>query len=152
MKNFLLVIILSIASTVTILASNPIPKVVQKTFTKLYPQVECPLWENRHDGIVAIFQDMDGLKKAFFEENGKWVKTRVQLNKDQLPQGVAEFIQDHYREANITFCGKVYNQSKEWYRVESELSDQVIMKNFDKNGILLDKESLPLNTIHGDAP
>ena len=142
MKNFLLILFFSISFSATAFANGPVPKVVINSFIQLYPQIECPVWENGQDGIVATFLDIDGIKKAFFEENGRWLETRIQIQKDQLPEEIDQFLQKNYGEANIIFCGKVYSADGEWYRVESELPDRVVLKNLDEEGQLIEEESI----------
>ena len=57
MKKIRLVLFIALASSMAALANDHIPAAVQQRFVQLYPEIEAPFWEERHDGIVAIFQD-----------------------------------------------------------------------------------------------
>lgn len=151
MKNLLVSICLLLFSAPSIMANGPIPESVQKTFIQLYPEIESPFWENRHDGIVATFLDNEGLKKAFFQPDGQWVETRIRMSIGQLPAGVSRFIRKNYVDAEITFCGKVYTPKGIWYRVESELPGKVVLKTLDESGALIEEQAILFSTAPAPA-
>lgn len=138
---FLLILSLPAAS-----AFSSIPEAVQNSFSKMYPAVKSPFWEIRPEGLVATFRDEEGLKKAFFSEAGEWLETRVRLGLDQMPEGVQDFIKNNYRDAEISFCGKVYTPQGIRYRVESELPDRILLKNLNTEGKLIDEHAILLST------
>ena len=152
MKKLSLILLTSLAVSVAALANNDIPAVVQQTFVQLYPEAEAPFWEKRHDGIVAIFQDEEGWKKAFFQEDGRWVETRIRMSREELPAGVNNFIRENYREAEISFCGKVYTETGNWYRIESELPDRIVLKTLNEEGVLIEERSIALSFEAAPAP
>ncbi len=152
MKKLSLILLIVLASSVAALANNQIPAAVQQKFTQLYPEIEMPFWETRHDGIVAIFQDEEGLKKAFFQEDGRWVETRIRMGREELPKGVNNFIRENYREAEISFCGKVYTDSGIWYRIESELPGRIVLKELNEDGILIEERTIALSVDIEPAP
>ena len=152
MKKLSLILLTGLAFSVVALAINQIPTAVQQRFAQLYPEAEAPFWEMRSDGIVAIFQDEEGLKKAFFQEDGRWVETRIRMGRGQLPSGVNNFIRENYQEADISFCGKVYTESGAWYRIESELPDRIVLKTLTGEGVLIESRSIYLSLGVEPAP
>ena len=152
MKNSILALLLWAAATSATSANDNIPAAVRESFAQLYPEIEAPFWEERHDGIVAFFQDEEGLKKAFFQEDGSWIETRIRLGRGELPEGVNNFIRENYREAEISFCGKVYTESGAWYRVESELPDRIVLKTLDEEGTLIEERAILLSVGIQPAP
>ena len=138
-------LVIALSTSIT-LAADTIPKAVLHTFTQLYPDIEAPFWEHRHDGVVAIFNDEEGMKKAFFREDGAWMETRIRIARSELPTGVQRFIREHYHEAEISFYGKVYTANGTWYRVESELPGKVVLKNLDDQGMLMDEQVISFST------
>ena len=152
MKKIRLVLFIALASSMAALANDHIPAAVQQRFVQLYPEIEAPFWEERHDGIVAIFQDEEGLKKAFFQEDGRWVETRIRMGRGQLPSGVNNFMRENYQEAEISFCGKVYTESGNWYRIESELPDRIVLKTLTEEGVLIEESSILFSLGNEPAP
>lgn len=146
MKNLWLSLSFFLFSAAALLANGHIPEVVQKTFTQLYPEIENPFWENRHDGIVATFKDKEVLKKAFFKPDGQWIETRIRMGLGLLPTGVENFVRENYQNADISFCGKVYAPGGVWYRVESELPGKVVLKTLDESGKLIEEQILLYST------
>lgn len=146
MKKLMLCLTLLIAVQFNLLATAEVPKVVQDAFTRLYPQINTMNWEHRPEGMVATFVDEEGLKKAFFNAEGHWIETRIRMATDQLPTPVQKFIQNNYRGASISFAGRVYNPNGVWYRVESELSDRVVLKNLDTDGTLIEERTIWFST------
>lgn len=152
MKKILICILFCLSSLITAYTNNTIPEIVKTMFTQLYPQIEAPFWEDRSDGIVATFMDAEGLKKVFFNEDGRWIETRIYINRAQLPEGVQQFVKENYQAADITFCGKVHSDSGQWYRIESELPDRVVLKTLDESGSLIEEETIFLSTLIETAP
>lgn len=146
MKTAIVSALLLVLSFPVALAFSSIPEAVQNSFSNMYPAVKSPFWEIRPEGIVATFRDEEGLKKAFFSEAGEWMETRIRLGLDQLPHGVQLFIKNNYRDAEISFCGKVNTPQGVRYRVESELPDRVLLKNLDAEGQLIDEHAILFST------
>lgn len=146
MKKLILFMLLLIAAHIGSLAASEVPRSVQDAFARLYPQITTYNWEHRPEGIVATFVDEEGLKKAFFSSDGHWIETRNRMAQDQLPAPVQTFIQRNYQGATISFAGRVYNPNGVWYRVESELSDRVVLKNLDTDGTLIEERTIWFST------
>ncbi len=68
---------------------------------------------------------------------------------NDLPEGVRRFIQENYQTAEITFAGKVLRPNELLYRVESELSDAIIIKLLSEEGLLLREEQINFSTPVG---
>lgn len=146
MKKLMLCLTLLMAAQFHLLAATEIPKVVQDAFARLYPHITSLDWEHRPEGIVATFVDEEGLKKAFFNADGYWIETRNRMAQNQLPAPIQTFIQNHYQDASISFAGRVYNPNGVWYRVESELSDRVVLKTLNTDGTLIEERTIWFST------
>ena len=147
MKHPILIIVLLASHFQLLIAQVPPP--VQERFNLEYPEIEDIFWEQRENQHVAIFTDSEGLKKAFFEADGTWAETRLRVDLDELPPAIKTHLNEHYEDAQVTFCGKVYDEDGVWYRVESEFLNRVTLKTLDQNGYLISAESIPfsLNTL-----
>lgn len=138
-KGFVFLMLLSLIFTsLTLQAQAPQP--VKERFAALYASYSGLEWGKQNDHWVGIFKDTEGLKKAFFETDGAWLETRLFLEIEELPEGVRQFVKSNYQEAEITFCGKVYDKMGEWYRVESEFANKVVLKTIDVTGRLLEEQ------------
>ena len=138
MKQVLFFLAIVSLLSVPLTAQTPEPLVVRKNFETLYPEAAAPVWTHQaHGNLVAIFQHDRGLKKAFFTETGRWLETRLRMTVEHLPEGVQEFIRLNYSGAEITFCGRIYNENGAWFRVESEYSDRLVLINLDWFGELI---------------
>ncbi len=141
MKNVLLIILLLTAPLLAF-AQPQIPNPVLLAFEELHPTIEDPLWEKREGALVATFNDGDGLKKVFFSQDGQWQETRLRIGRASLPEGVDNFINRHYAQADVTFLAKVFRGSDLVYRVESELPGAVVVKELDEHGNLLREDRI----------
>ncbi|MCB0634975.1 MAG: PepSY-like domain-containing protein [Lewinella sp.] len=146
MKHLMLYLCLGLLP-LTAMASDTVPEAVQQGFRDLYPNVETPHWELRHDQqYVATFPSPEGLRKAFFNEQGHWLETRLRLPIEELPTGVRQFIRQYYPDAHITFTGQIYQKDGFRYRVESELPDRVVLKDLDPTGQLINESVITFST------
>ena len=152
MKRLVFGLLFSLLCAAPLSANPAVPSEVQQSFTQLYPTIETPFWEPRYDGLVAIFRDDEGWKKAFFKMDGEWIETRVRLKQHQLPAPIRSYIEANCAEAMVTFCGKVYTASSHWYRIEAEWPDRIYLANLDEQGQLLSKDSVKLSKQLETAP
>ena len=126
-------------------ANEQIPESVKAAFGKMYPEVPQPdvYWEVQKDGIVAIFNEDGGLKKAFFAENGEWLETRIRLYAGQLPRAIFNYVERTFSDADVTFLAKVLHPDGFFYRIESETYEEVTIDLLDRQGALLETKRIP---------
>jgi hypothetical protein len=130
-------------------SQEPIPTPVETAFSESFPHIEAPFWEKREGAFSAMFADEEGLKKAFFNESGDWLETRIRQDREALPLGVQKFIDDHYQDAYISYMGVVETPDGLHYRVESELSSQIVIKLLTEAGELQEEKRIALSTVDG---
>jgi hypothetical protein len=128
------------------IAQPKIPVAVLNTLTSMYAQVDNPFWDIREGAHVANFVGEEGLTKVFIDPEGNWEETRIRMSVNSLPKKVRNFIEEHYREAAVTFAGKVVRPDDVVYRVESELPTAVVVKLLSKEGILLTENRIDFGT------
>lgn len=146
MKNITF-LLMSLFLSLNLLSQNYTPGPVLEAFSELEPNVSSPFWEYREGAYVAMFPHLNGLKKVFFNEEGKWLETRTRLDHDLLPVGVQRFINDHYANADITYIGKVDQPDRSVYRIESEFSKSVVIKLLNEQGDLLNENRIDWSLI-----
>lgn len=127
-------------------ANDKVPQIVKDAFAQLYPEISGPdvYWESNKEGVIATFQDHGRLTKAYFDESGKWNESRIRLYLDQLPNPIRTFLEKKYRNADITFMGKVlFPDGSFIFRIESEFYEEVVINLMDKQGVLLKEQRIP---------
>ena len=120
---------------------------LKTAFNKLAPEVSNPFWEFREGAVVAMFSHEEGLKKIFFNEEGRWLETRTRLTAPALPEGVKAFVEQLYATTLITYIGKVEQPSQILYRVETESADAVSIKLLNESGRLLEEDRIELSLV-----
>ncbi len=151
MLNYISMKILLLAACLSMfnlssLADGQIPAPVRAAFAKLYPEIEASevFWECSKEGIVATFETERRLTKAFFDEAGTWKESRIRLYLNQMPLPLQKLLEKHFREADITFMGKVlFPDGSQLFRVESEYYEEVVIKLLDQKGTLISEEHIP---------
>lgn len=128
-------------------AQDDIPENVKQTFESLYTQAEDTFWDFREGAYVANFQAKEGLTKVFIHPYGEWIETRIRMSLSGLPKNVRSFVDTYYQSADITFAGKVIRENEVLYRVESELSDAVVVKLLNKEGQLIEDRRIDFGAV-----
>lgn len=146
MKNgaFLL---MSLFFSLSLFSQKEISSSALAAFSEREPDVSTAFWEYREGAFVAMFSHLDGLKKMFFNEEGKWLETRTRIDRESLPAGVKLFIDEHYAGADITYIGRVDQPTRTTYRVESELMTSVVIKLLNEQGVLLSENRIDWSFI-----
>ena len=136
-----------------IFAQDEVPMEVRTTFDILNPTVEEVFWEFREGAYVAAFQAPGGFTKAFFDQEGKWLETRIRVSMHLLPEKVTGFIDKHYWNADVTYVGKVLLPGGiKAYRIESELPSEIVIKILDGEGSLLDEQRISFTSLEETTP
>lgn len=114
-----------------------VPVMVSNQFSNQYPETNDPVWEKHMNRYVALFQDQQGLKKAYFDLEGKWIETRVFLTGPDLPESILQFLSEKDYLMLVHMVNLVYNEHDTWYRVEFESQQGTRLRFFDKDGHLV---------------
>jgi hypothetical protein len=139
MKIFLLLAGLLIANTAL---ATKVPELVRQAFEKDHPEVEAEFWENTKEGYAATFQAEEGLMKAIYSETGDWKETRTRILLRDIPADIQREIRKVIGYSKTTYIGKVLSPKGQFYRIESETAEAVVVRVFDENGLLISEEQL----------
>ena len=118
-----------------------VPTTVQTQFAELYGENITPYWENVDNKFVAIFQEKEGLKRAYFEVGGRWIETKLFLPQDELPDGIQTLLLNDMPDGKVLFCGKVYNHHGIWYQFDLKYSGKIVSKMVSVYGELLERQT-----------
>ena len=120
-----------------------VPAVVTAAFQEKYPNMTVTDWdwEDDKNAYEAEFK-MDGKEmEAFFSESGEWLKTKAELDKNQVPAAVskayssgedANWSKSNYMEMDTPDKGKLY-------KVKAEKGNAEHYLKYDANGKLVEK-------------
>jgi hypothetical protein len=80
------------------LNEQQVPAVVKAALTKAYPAAKDIKWDKEEGKYEASFDLNKTDHSVLFEADGKIAQTEVEIELNQLPKGVVEYIQSHYKE------------------------------------------------------
>jgi dUTPase len=86
-----------------------VPAAVKATFQKSYPNTKEVKWEKEGDKYEASFDVNKVDNSVLFNANGEVVETEVEIELNQLPSGVLEYVKTHYSGQNVKEGAKITN-------------------------------------------
>ena len=109
---------------------NGIPNVVMNAFKALYPNAQRVEWEREKHLYKAEF-DLNGSEyEVFFQSDGTWVRTEIELNlrTTNLPQAVQQYLATNYPGWTIDDADLIQTPNDEYYVLELEKRGQKDVK------------------------
>ena len=109
---------------------NGIPNVVMNAFKSLYPTAQRVEWEREKHLYKAEF-DLNGSEyEVFFQSDGTWVRTEIELNlrTTKLPQAVQQYLATNYAGWTIDDADLIQTPTDEYYVLELEKRGQKDVK------------------------
>lgn len=96
------------------------PEAVKTGFTAKFPKIANVSWEEVNDDYEANYEDRRGKQKALFSTDGTWLSTASQLNPDNVPTTIRDYLKkNHGKRTEITKAWLVKkNDRKSYYKVE----------------------------------
>jgi hypothetical protein len=143
MKKFILSLSI-LAGTMTSIAvaqdlkSKDVPEAVKTAFAKKYPDAKKVSWEKEKGNYEANWGGKSGEDSSVtFSPSAIFVQIVVAIHVDQLPAGVAPYVNNHYKGAKIREAGKVTDAAgRQMYEAEIKGKDLI----FDENGVFLKED------------
>ena len=86
------------------LKSDDVPGDVTQSFSSEYPSAKITSWMLAGDQYVANFKDDGSLGKAFFKNDGTWVKTTYDIPTSEIPLSISKYVTDNYPNYEISVC------------------------------------------------
>lgn len=121
------------------------PEVVQNAFKAKYPNVKPTKWEWKSDknAYEADFMKDGKNMEAFFSPDGKWMKTKHDITKAQLPAAVSKAIMaSEFSTWTMEDFAEIETPDKgKMYKVEVKKGTQKYDLKYDATGKQLEKKA-----------
>lgn len=131
MKTLLLIV--TIATTLSCFAQTTPPAPVQSAFTKNFPGITAKKWDKEDGNYEANFSKDGRTMSATFDAKGTWLETETDIAIKDLPASVTSYIKEHYKGENIKEAAMLKTPKGEMYEAEIKSKDLL----FDMNGKFL---------------
>ncbi len=134
MKKLAIMIVAGLVSTCTFaqkMQEKDVPASVKSTFKKDYPSIKEVKWEKEGDKYEASF-DLNKIDNSvLFDASGNVIETEVEIELNQLPSGVMDYVKSHYGGQKVKEAAKI-TDTKGTVTYETEIKDMDLL--FDSNG------------------
>ena len=114
-----------------------VPAAVSTAFTKTFPGISVKKWDKEEGNYEANFTKDGKTVSATFDANGKWVETETDIEVNELPAPVMEYIKTKYHNAAIKEAA-IINTSENKKKYEAEVKGKDIL--FDEKGNFIKEE------------
>lgn len=118
-----------------------VPKEVQKTFKKMYPDAAEVEWDyfEEDETYIAFFDNAGYQSEAYFKEKGEWVKTFTQVDMDDLPEKALDHIYLKFQDVDeFIATSKVEEPKGTYFLITFEVEDEEHTITFDSAGKQID--------------
>ncbi|GAF03213.1 PepSY-like domain-containing protein [Saccharicrinis fermentans] len=133
-KQLLLISMLMLAVTFAFAQNVNVPKVVKAAFDKKYPGAENPVWKKANTNFQVHFKK-DTKQQAYFSPDGKWLKTAIVIDEEELPEASVKYIQESYEEYELKQAQKIVtNTGKTSYMVILMVDEEKVKLGFNASG------------------
>ena len=137
----LLVMVSAIVVHAQDLTEAQVPAEAKKSLTAAYPTAAEIKWEKKKELYKAGFKIGKADHDLWLSADGKIMKHRLEIKKDELPAAVHETIKKDFSSYKIDDCEKTEEKGVATYKVE--LKNEAGKKNvrFDADGKLITKKN-----------
>lgn len=108
-----------------------VPAAVKVTFEKSYPNTKEVKWDKEGDKYEASFDVNKVDNSVLFNANGNIIETEVEIELNQLPSGILDYVKTHYKGQNVKEGAKI-TDTKGVVTYEAEIKGLDLL--FDSNG------------------
>ncbi len=138
--GFSCLVALLVAPTFVLSAQSGIPKAVQNTFDKLFPEATDVNWEQDGEEYLGTFETVDNIIEITILEDGTWQQTTTIMDAEGLPTVAINFIKKEFVVETYYSVSKVETPTQIRFFANFETETQTVSLQFDEDGRLLEKE------------
>jgi len=122
-------------------AGKDVPANVQTAFSQKFPDATKVKWEKENDNEWEAEFKMNGSKaSATFDNEGNWLETEKEIQKDKLPEAVISTLNNEFMEYSIEDVEYIENPEYKGYEINIEEDEADIELVIDGKGTILKKE------------
>jgi hypothetical protein len=86
------------------LKTDDVPGDVSQSFTSEYPSAKISSWILEDNQYVANFKDDGSIGKAYFKNDGTWLKTTYDIPTSEIPLSISKYVTENYPNYEISVC------------------------------------------------
>jgi hypothetical protein len=134
MKKLALMAVAAMITSLTFaqkMQEKDVPAPVKNAFQKQYPTASDVKWDKEGEKFEASFDLNKTDNSVLFDAQGNILETEVEIELNQLPKGVLEYVKANYKGQKVKEAAKITDaQGKVTYEAEIKGMDLL----FDANG------------------
>ncbi|WP_303315174.1 PepSY-like domain-containing protein [Flavivirga abyssicola] len=132
MKNYIPFIILSLLFCCQ--KQQDIPELVKKAFETKFSEAKHLKWTYENGIWEVSFYKNSQKYSSTFDEQGRWLETEHDINKNNLPLIILENLQTSYEKYEVDDVAFVESNEREFYEIELEFEGKDIEVLYNKEG------------------
>ena len=86
------------------LKTDDVPGDVTQSFLSEYPSAKISSWVLEGDQYVANFKDDGSVGKAYFKNDGTWIRSTYDIPTSEIPLSISKYVTDNYPNYEISVC------------------------------------------------
>ena len=86
------------------LKTDDVPGDVTQSFSSEYPSAKISSWALEGEQYVANFKDDGSNGKAYFTNDGTWIKTTYEIPTSEIPLSISKYVTENYPNYEISVC------------------------------------------------
>jgi hypothetical protein len=134
MKKLALMIVAAMITSLSFaqkIQEKDVPASVKASFQKNYPNIKEVKWDKEGEKFEASY-DLNKIDNSvLFDAQGNLLETEVEIELNQLPKGVLEYVKANYKGQNVKEAAKI-TDAKGIVTYEAEIKGMDLL--FDNNG------------------
>ena len=140
------------------LKTDDVPGDVTQSFNVEYPSAKISYWMLEDNQYVAIFKDDGSDGKAYFSNDGTWIRTSYPIPTKEIPLSINNYVNSNYPYYQISVCTlQEMPKVSTHYYIEVRYpevggKDQPSVLTFDYVGNLIKREDPPGFVLRTDEP
>lgn len=114
-----------------VLKNNEVPKAVMDKFRSQSPKAKSPSWEKKGQDYVVTFKEDQSVTKSTYTSNGKWLKTAIEIEQEDLPINVFNVVKKEYPEYDDIIYSYLMKEDRnlQYYLVGVKISSKNILSD-----------------------
>lgn len=135
------------------LDEEEVPQAVRTALSKKYPDAKDTLWAADDDmqKFAASFENEDSFADIFFEKDGTWIETALEIDLDDVPEIVLDNAEKAYPEIEFfEAVVRVERAAQVLYEVVLRDEESEITLSYKPDGTLIEKSVTPLDELESD--
>ena len=130
-----------------VLKNNEVPKAVQDHFRGQFPKAKSVTWEKEGENYVVSYKEDQSMAKTTFTATGKFVRTAIPIEQEDLPMNVFNNIKKTYPTYDEILYAYLMKEPKDlqYYLVGVKVQSQKLVSDmrFTLIGSLTSKKEMP---------